>query len=180
MSDAITQLKDDHAKVEKLFKKYEDTTDRAMKTRRKLVDQMIEELSVHAAIEEQVFYPISRVLSAEAEEQTLESLEEHHLVKVVLAELTKLEPDDERFHPKVTVLMENIRHHVEEEENDLFPMMREAFGRNDMSDLGDALNEARKLAPTRPHPGSPDTPPANLATGLVAGIIDRIRSSIPV
>ncbi|MGB6058722.1 MAG: hemerythrin domain-containing protein [Microthrixaceae bacterium] len=180
MSDAITQLKDDHAKVEKLFKKYEDTTDRAVKTRRKLVDQMIEELSVHAAIEEQVFYPISRVLSDEAEEQTLESLEEHHLVKIVLAELTKLEPDDERFHPKVTVLMENIRHHVEEEENDLFPMVRQAFGRNDMSDLGDALSEARRLAPTRPHPGAPDTPPANLASGLVAGIIDRIRSSLPV
>ena len=179
MSDAIMQLKDDHEKVEKLFKKYEETTDRAVKTRRKLVDQIIEELSVHAAIEEQMFYPISRVLSDEARDQTLEGLEEHHLVKMVLAELAKLDPTDERFHPKVTVLIENVRHHVEEEENDLFPMMRKAFGRNDMSDLGDALDEARASAPTRPHPAAPDTPPANLVTGLVAGIIDRIRGSIP-
>lgn len=66
MPDAITQLKDDHERVEKLFKKYEDTTDRAVKTRRKLVDEIIEELSVHSAIEEQVFYPISRVLSDES------------------------------------------------------------------------------------------------------------------
>ncbi len=180
MSDAITQLKDDHDRVEKLFKKYEDTTSRAVKTRRKLVDQIIEELSTHAAIEEQVFYPISRELSDEAEDQTLESLEEHHLVKIVLAELTKMDPEDERFNPKVTVLMENVRHHVEEEENDLFPMIRDAFGRNDMSDLGEALNDARSLAPTRPHPAAPDTPPANLATGLVAGIIDRVRSNLPV
>ena len=179
MSDAITHRRDDHEKVEKLFKKYEDTTDRAIKTRRKLVDQIIEELSTHAAIEEQVFYPISRVLSDEAHDQTLEGLEEHHLVKITLAELETLDPTDERFHPKVTVLMENVRHHVEEEENDLFPMMRETFGRNDMSDLGAALDEARSTAPTRPHPASPDAPPANLVTGLVAGIIDRIRDSIP-
>jgi len=178
MSDAITQLKDDHEKVEKLFKKYDDTTSRAVKTRRKLVDQMIEELSIHAAIEEQVFYPISRVLSEESLDQTLEALEEHHLVKITLAELVKLDPTDERFHPKVTVLMENVRHHVEEEEQYLFPMMRKAFGRNDMSDLGDALNEARQVAPTRPHPTSPDTPPANLAVGLVAGIVDRVRDGL--
>ena len=179
MTDAITQLKDDHEKVEKLFKKYEDTTDRAIKTRRKLVDQIIEELSTHAAIEEQVFYPISRVLSDEAHDQTLEGLEEHHVVKITLAELETLDPTDERFHPKVTVLMENVRHHVEEEENDLFPMMRETFGRNDMSDLGAALDEARSTAPTRPHPASPDAPPANLVTGLVAGIVDRIRDKLP-
>ena len=178
MSDAITQLKDDHEKVEKLFKKYEDTTSRAVKTRRKLVDQVIEELSMHAAIEEQVFYPISRVLSEESLDQTLESLEEHHLVKTTLTELAKLDPTDERFHPKVTVLMENVRHHVEEEEQELFPMMRKAFGRNDMSDLGDALDEARQVAPTRPHPTAPDTPPANLAVGLVAGIVDRVRDGL--
>ena len=178
MSDAITQLKDDHEKVEKLFKKYEDTTSRATKTRRKLVDQMIQELSVHAAIEEQVFYPISRALGDEAQDQTLEGLEEHHLVKITLAELQKMDPDDERFHAKVTVLMEHVRHHVEEEEQDLFPLMREAFGRNDMSDLGEALDQARKVAPTRPHPAAPDAPPANLVTGLVAGIVDRIRDKL--
>ncbi|MEZ5374694.1 MAG: hemerythrin domain-containing protein [Microthrixaceae bacterium] len=134
---------------------------------------------MHSAIEEQMLYPISRVLSDEAKDLTLEGLEEHHLVKVVLAELAKMDPTDERFHPKVTVLIENVRHHVEEEENDLFPLMRETFGRNDMSDLGDALDEARATAPTRPHPAAPDTPPANLVTGLVAGIVDRVRDRLP-
>ncbi|MCB1028801.1 MAG: hemerythrin domain-containing protein [Microthrixaceae bacterium] len=140
---------------------------------------MAEHRTVHSAIEEQMLSPISRVLSDEAKDLTLEGLEEHHLVKVVLAELAKMDPTDERFHPKVTVLIENVRHHVEEEENDLFPLMRETFGRNDMSDLGDALDEARATAPTRPHPAAPDTPPANLVTGLVAGIVDRVRDRLP-
>lgn len=178
MTDGITLLKDDHEKVEKLFKKYEDTTSRAVKTRRRLVDEIIEELSVHAGIEEQVLYPISRALGDESRSQTLESLEEHHLVKVVLLELTKLDPEDERFHPKVTVLMENVRHHVEEEEQELFPILRDTFGRNDMNDLGEALADAKKIAPTRPHPLSPDSPPANVITAPIAGLIDRIRDGI--
>ena len=177
--DAITLLKEDHKTVEKLFKRYEKAGDRAFVEKREIVDRIIEELSKHAAIEEQLFYPVTRATVEEVEEVALESLEEHHIVKWVLSELETMQPDEERFDAKVTVLMENVRHHVEEEENDLFPMMRETFGRNDMSDLGAALDEARSTAPTRPHPASPDAPPANLVTGLVAGIIDRIRDSIP-
>lgn len=179
MTDAITILKDDHQRLEKLFKKYEDTTDRAHATRRKLVDKIIEELSVHSAIEEQVLYPVSRDLSDRADEQTLESLEEHHVAKVTMAELMKLDPSDERFHPKVTVLMESIRHHVEEEEQELFPMMREALGRNELQDLGEKLQQARGIAPTRPHPAAPDEPPGNLVVGAISGIVDRVKDSVP-
>jgi len=175
MADAITMLKDDHKKVEKLFKEYEATTSRATTTRQKIVDSLTEELSVHAAVEEQVLYPVARALSDEADGQALESLEEHHLVKVTLQELQKLDPEDERFHPKVTVLIENVRHHVEEEEGTLFPILRAAFGRNDMAEMGDAIVAARRVAPTRPHPGAPDEPPANLVVGAVAGLVDRVR-----
>lgn len=180
MTDAITMLKDDHQKIEKLFKKYEDTTDRAIVTRQRIVDELTEVLSVHAEIEELVLYPVARALGDDADAKALESLEEHHVVKVLLAEISKLSPEDERFHPKVKVLIENVRHHVEEEEADLFPQLREAFGRNDMNDLGDAMERARDLVPIRPHPGAPDEPPANAVVGLVAGLVDRLRARVGV
>src|SRR5437016_6282138 len=119
--DAITLLKQDHKRVEELFRRFEKAGDRAHKTKRKLVDRMIEDLSVHASIEETVFYPATREARRETEDQVLESLEEHHLVKVVLAELQRMDPQDERFDAKVTVMIENVRHHVQEEEKDLFP-----------------------------------------------------------
>jgi hypothetical protein len=83
--------------------------------------QVIRELSIRASIEEQFLYPTARELSDTLDSQVLEALEEHHLAKATLAELEKMAPSDERFDAKMTVLMENIRHHVDEEEEDLFP-----------------------------------------------------------
>jgi hemerythrin superfamily protein len=176
--DAITLLKEDHKAVEKLFKSYEKAGDQAYKTKRDLVDSMIQELSVHAAIEEQVLYPEIRRLVPDQEDMTLESLEEHHVVKWVLSELEGLDPQNERFEPKVTVLMELVRHHVEEEESDLFPAVREALGRKPLQDIGDALEQAKKVAPHRPHPRSPDVPPGNILIGAAAGAMDRARETV--
>ena len=110
--DAITMLKDDHKTVEKLFKDFEQAGERAFVTKRGIVDRIIEELSVHAAVEEQFFYPVTRATVPETEDDALESLEEHHVVKIVLAELETMDPEDERFDAKVNVLIENVRHHV--------------------------------------------------------------------
>ena len=90
--DAIVLLKDDHKTVEKLFKQFEKAGDNAAKTKRDLVDQIIEELSVHAYIEEQIFYPVAREAVPETEDHVLESLEEHHIVKWVLEELRDMDP----------------------------------------------------------------------------------------
>lgn len=174
--DAITLLKGDHRDVEKLFKQFEKTTDRASVTRKKLVEQIIELLSIHAAIEEQVFYPAVRQLVEDQADMALESIEEHHIVKWVLSELDGREPEDERFEPKVTVLIELVRHHVEEEEQELFPAVRAALGRKTLNEIGDAMVEAKKVAPIKPHPRQPDTPPGNVLLGTVAGIIDRARA----
>src|SRR5690349_2792933 len=95
--DAITLLKNDHKTVEALFKRFEKAGDRAHAQKRKIVDQIIEELSVHAAIEEQVFYPVARGAVPETEDIALESLEEHHVVKWVLSELEDMDPKHERF-----------------------------------------------------------------------------------
>jgi hemerythrin superfamily protein len=172
--DAITLLKDDHKTVEQLFKRFEKAGDRAHVEKRDIVDRFTEALSIHAAIEEQLFYPVVRATVPGTEDIALESLEEHHIVKWVLSELERMAPEDERFDAKVTVLIENVRHHVREEEDDFFPRVRDELGRNALNDLGDAMAAARRAAPTRPHPRSPDTPPGNVVAGLAAGIADRI------
>ena len=165
LMDAITMLKDDHKTVEKLFKRFEDAGDRAYVEKREIVDRIIEELSVHAAIEEMLFYPVARATVADTEDIALESLEEHGVAKWLLSELDSLDPQAERFDAKVTVLIENVRHHVEEEEQDFFPKVRDELGRKDLQELGDAMAEAKKTAPTHPHPRSPDAPPANAGGG---------------
>jgi len=156
--DAIVLLKEDHKTVERLFKQFEKTGEDDHATKRRLVDQIIEELSVHAFIEEQIFYPEARQAVPETKDQVLESLEEHHIVKWVLSELQDLDPSDERFDAKVTVLMENVRHHVEEEEQEWFPEVRKGLGRKALQEIGTRLDEAKQTAPRDPHPRAADEP----------------------
>ncbi len=148
--DAIVLLKEDHKTVEKLFKEFEKTGDRAVKTKRRLVDQMIKELTVHAYIEEHLFYPAPRDAAPDTKDHVLESIEEHHVVVWMLSELAGIDPADERFTAKVTVLIENVRHHVEEEEQDWFPQVRKAMGRTALQQLGEEMAAAKAEAPTDP------------------------------
>src|SRR5689334_19972179 len=104
--NAITLLKADHKTVAELFRRFERAGDDAHKTKRDIVDRIIEELAVHAAIEELVFYPAVRAEVRGVEADTLEALEEHHIVKWTLSELDGMDPRDERFVAKVTVLIE--------------------------------------------------------------------------
>lgn len=176
--DAITVLKNDHRTVEQLFKKFEQTGDRAFKTKRRLVDEIITELSIHAAIEEQVFYPATREARGENQEMVLEALEEHHLAKLALSELEKMDPADERFTPKTTVLIENVRNHVKEEEGEMFPKVRKAMKPQQLKELGERLEEAKKGAPTRPHPAAPDEPPGNVVAGSIAAVMDAGKDAV--
>jgi hemerythrin superfamily protein len=171
--DAIASLKADHRKVEDLFTLFEGAGPRANKTKRKIVDAIISELSVHAVIEEQVFYPAVRAAMSDLEDDILEAIEEHHIVKWTLSELEDLAPAAKNFDAKVTVLMENVRHHVKEEERDLFPKVRKAMTRKQLNDLADALDEAKRTAPTRPHPRTPSEPPANAVAAPAIKIMDR-------
>ena len=173
--NALTLLKQDHGNVEGLFHHYENLPREDVTERRRVVDRIIEQLAVHAAIEEQLFYPTIRATAPEAEDDTLEGLEEHHIVKWTLSELDGMSPTEERFHAKVTVLIESVRHHVEEEENELFPLVRDAMTVQQLDELGTAMEEAKAAAPTRPHPRQPDTPPLNIITGVPAAVIDRVQ-----
>ena len=175
--DAITLLKQDHKTVNGLFRRFEKLGDNATASKSRVVDDIVRELSIHAAIEETVFYPAVKGISDALTDDVLESLEEHHIVKWVCNELADMSPDDERFDAKVTVLIENVRHHVEEEETELFPRVREAMGRKELGEIGELLEKAKKVAPTRPHPMAPDEPPLNAIASSVAALVDRLRDA---
>jgi hemerythrin superfamily protein len=176
--DAIALLKADHKTVEQLFRKFEKAGENARVLKRKLVEQMVRELSIHAAIEEQVFYPAVRARAKDLNADVLRSLEEHHVVKWVLSELDTMPPDAERFEAKVQVLMENVRAHVAEEEQYLFPEVRKALRPQDLRQLAEGLELAKRAAPTRPHPAAPDTPPGNLVAGAVSAVMDLGRDAL--
>jgi hemerythrin superfamily protein len=171
--DAITLLKNDHRTVEELFKSYEKTSPRGKRAKRSIADKIIHELSIHAEIEEMIFYPTVRSWVPEETSDVLEALEEHNVVKWLLADLEGMSPDDERFDAKMSVMMENVRHHVKEEQNEMFPAVRKAMPRSALNELGARLEQGKKVVPTRPHPRSPDTPPGNIIAGAAAGVIDR-------
>jgi hemerythrin superfamily protein len=173
--NAITLLKNDHKTVEDLFKRFEKLGPRAVKSKQDLAERIVRELSIHAVIEETVFYPAIRqvVEKGKTDDMILESLEEHHVVKWMLWEIERTDPSDERYDAKMRVLMENVRHHVEEEENDLFPQANKIFDRGQLDELGDAMANLKKTAPTHPHPRSPDEPPGNIIAGAGAALMDR-------
>ena len=176
--DAIALLKADHRSVEELFHQYENAGDRAFATKTKVVSEIIRELSVHAEIEESVFYPVAARAAAQTKSMILESLEEHLGVKRILADLEKMEPTDERFDAKATVLIEQVRHHVSEEEEDLFPRVSDGLSPERLAELGDQLDNAKSVVPTRPHPNAPDAAPGKVVAGLVSGVIDRAKDVV--
>jgi hemerythrin superfamily protein len=184
--DAIAVLKRDHEEVERLFRQFEKLTERAHRSKQKIVMKIIRELAIHAAVEEMLFYPAVRTAAMkanvralkEAADTVLESLEEHHVVKWTLSELEKMKPEDERYDAKVQVLMESVRHHVEEEQEELFPKARRLLGDDLLFELGDRIEKAKKIAPTRPHPRAPDEPPGNLVAGTVAAVMDRAKDMV--
>jgi hemerythrin-like domain-containing protein len=148
--DAIVQLKEDHQEVRKVFRDFQQAGDNATKRKGELVDKMIELLTVHTYIENEVMYPRVRELLPDLEDDVLESYEEHHVADVLVIELAAMKPTDERFDAKTTVLIENVTHHIEEEEQEWFPKVREGLGRKALQEIGEELLAAREKAPTRP------------------------------
>ena len=134
--DAIVMLRDDHKAVEQLFKKLErdDLT---------VVPEICAALTRHARIEEKVFYPAVRREVDDTADDVLEAVEEHHVVKMLISELDALTPADETYKAKATVLMEMVRHHIEEEEGEMFPEVRHALGRKRLTEIGDEMAAAR-------------------------------------
>jgi len=142
--DATKLLTQDHEEVEQLFKRFEQAGDRAEKTKQDLAKKIIDELTVHTEIEEEIFYPAVKSKIKAAKGEVLESLEEHHVAEVLIAEIRNLTPQDETFDAKVTVLIENVRNHKQEEESELFPQARKAFSREELDTLGEELQRGKQ------------------------------------
>lgn len=138
MPDAIEMLREDHRKVKALFDEFERTDEAEAKEG--IVETTLHELEIHAALEEEIFYPAAEE-QVDEKESIDEAREEHHIVKLLIGELKKMNADDERYDAKYTVLAESVKHHIEEEESELFPKLE---GKLDTEGIGEQM-EARKL-----------------------------------
>ena len=141
--NAFQLLKEDHQKVSGIFQQLEPTTERAEKTRTELFAKLREELDIHTKIEESVFYP-SIKQAAETREIVLEGFEEHHVVKMLLKELEAVPVDTEQWTAKLKVLKENVEHHVEEEEEEMFQKARQVLSEDEINRLGEQMEEMKK------------------------------------
>jgi hemerythrin-like domain-containing protein len=143
--DAIALLKTDHDKVKRLLTELESTTERGVKTREELFSTIKGELTIHEIIEEEIFYPALKA-HPKAKDIVLEGYEEHHVVDKLMAELEGLDVTDERWGAKATVMKENLEHHIEEEEGEMFPQARQVFDRQELDDLGTRMAARKESA----------------------------------
>ena len=143
MPNAIKLLESDHEKVKKLLERGDDTTERAVKTRTELFAEIKKEMEVHEAIEEEIFYPALKE-HPKAKDIVLEGYEEHHVVDTILAELGQTSVEDEKWAAKFAVMKENIEHHIEEEEDDMFAKARDVFTKDELEALGERMESRKK------------------------------------
>jgi hemerythrin-like domain-containing protein len=136
--DAISLLEEDHRKMKKLLSELESTTERGVKTREELFATVEDELTVHETIEEEIFYPALKE-HPKTKEIALEAYEEHHVVDMVMAEIEDVPYDDETWGAKFKVMKENIEHHIEEEENEMFKQARQVFEEDELESLGEQM-----------------------------------------
>jgi hemerythrin superfamily protein len=176
--NAVALLKADHRAILDVLEKLDQLEGKSRDRMKKaLVEKLVRDVSMHAAIEEEVFYPAVKSGISGAGPQVMKCLEEHSVIKWELAAISALHMGDERFAAKLAVLKDALVHHIEGEEEDLFPKVRETFGAVKLNAMGRALERARKTAPTRPHPRAPDQPPANIVANLGASVLDRARDA---
>ncbi len=143
--DAIALLKADHVKVKRLLNELESTTERGVKTRSELFATIKGELTLHEIVEEEIFYPELKA-HPKAKDIVLEGYEEHHVVDVLMSELEALDVTDETWGAKALVMKENIEHHIEEEEGDMFIKAREVFDKSELDDLGNRMDARKQSA----------------------------------
>ena len=140
--DALALLKEDHDKAKKLMAELEETTERGVRTREQKWTKLLKELTIHENIEEEIFYP-ALAEHPKAKDLVLEAMEEHHLVDDIVEQLKDTPFDDEHWATKFKVTKENVEHHIEEEETEMFKVARQVFSKEELDELGSRL-EATK------------------------------------
>ncbi len=172
--NVITLLEKDHQEVDELFRRVH-LSEKA-ETIDELTKQIVHDLSVHAAVEEQFIYPLLRAKVDGGDAMADEAIDEHQQAKRLLADLEKLEAGSADHRTAMEQLIETIRHHVEEEEGDVFPGLRDAVDASTLDKLGTLVEQAKKVVPTHPHPLVPGTATAQLVAGPWAATVDKVRN----
>lgn len=176
LMNAVELLEHDHRMVEQLFRDYDAAA--SARQRRGVVEITVRELSKHAALEELMVYPLARKTVPGGAEAVDTQLDGHVAVKKTLTELDKLGTGDERTGELMERLRREVAEHVRGDEHELLPKLREALDEQALDELGKELDTAKQTAPTRPHPHTPDRPPALTLAAPVAALYDRLRDRL--
>jgi hemerythrin superfamily protein len=174
--DVIDELTSDHREVTSLLDSIGTTTDPTQK--RDLADTVITELVRHAVAEEMYVYPAMRDHLPDGEQVAKHDAEEHNELERTMKELESVETSDPRFDDLVEQLRSQLRHHVEDEESEQFPRLRQAIPREKLVELREKVDTAKKVAPTRPHPNAPNAELFHKLVGPGVGLIDRVRDKL--
>jgi hemerythrin-like domain-containing protein len=173
-TDMVSVLVKDHEEMKQYFRELEAATD--VGERREIADKLTAEVVRHSVAEEMYLYPAARKILPNGDQLIDEEIKEHAEAEQLLKDWEGMAGDDPQFMTTYQNIRDGLLHHIdEEEEPKLFPEMQAALSREEQEDLGAKITRAKKLAPTRPHPSAPDSPPGDKVLGVPTGIIDRIR-----
>jgi hemerythrin superfamily protein len=175
--DVIQELTTDHREVEEIFAQIE-ALPIGDKRRKDLADQATIELVRHSVAEEMYLYPAVRRFVPDGDAIADREIQDHAEAERTMKDLEGCQADDPQFDQLIGRLMREIREHVTDEEQNLFPQLSRSAGKEELDQLGEKVRTAKKTAPTRPHPAAPDTPPANKLLAPGAGMVDRIRDAL--
>ncbi|MCL7424982.1 hemerythrin domain-containing protein [Streptomyces sp. NPDC057806] len=175
--NVIEELMTDHGEVEELFGKIEALPP-GDKNRKAYADQVTMELVRHSVAEEAYLYPAVREHLAGGDALADQELEDHAKAEQIMKDLESCDPGDHEFDRLIGMLMTEIRAHIADEEQNLFPQLRATCPAEALDKLGDKVRQAKKTAPTRPHPSAPDKPPANKLLAPGVGMVDRLRDAL--
>jgi hemerythrin superfamily protein len=169
--DPVKLIKQDHRNIKALFRKFEKASRRP--ERQKLGDEIIEQLSVHSTLEEQLIYPALRARDKRLEGSLLDAIEEHHAVKMVLAELDRMKVEDARYDAKMHFVREAVEKHIDEEESKLLPRLERLLDDEDSARMVKAMTMMRKVAPRRPYRLAVDLP----SGAVIAAMLTRLNDT---
>jgi len=185
MPNVFEVLRQDHDEVKAMLVRLEagpsaslGATGEQIEQRKRLVDELIIEESRHEAAEQQYFWPMVRALGPEGDRLADEAIDQETHGEAVLNELDKLSPDDARFEQVLAAFISDARAHIAFEEAHVWPLLGAALSVEQAGELGDKITQAKKMAPTRPHPTVPATDGAQKTAGPLAGAADKIRDAV--
>ncbi|MFZ5869613.1 MAG: hemerythrin domain-containing protein [Actinomycetota bacterium] len=175
-ADLIDELIADHREVEDAFTRLEAgmTADEGQR----LVEATITELVRHSVVEETLLYPLAERVLPDGKQLADHEKKDHAEVERMMKELERLEPGSQAYVTEVRMWMRSVRSHIEEEETDLMPRLRDAVDAEELRTLGDRARTLKKLAPTHPHPSTPNSPIAHATVGPLVGLVDRVRDAL--